>query len=185
VVSHPSVVATNQAVFAELVNQGFDVHLVTPATWVNEYAPQAFDAPTDPVLVGRHTKLAVWLKGRPQRHFYRGSITSTIEAIRPDVIYIEEECFSLAAAQWARAAQRLHVPYGLQAWENLDRPLPALVKRLRSFVLRHASFIVARTPAARTMVEHWGTTADVDVVGCPRRSRRTRRVHRRGSGTTR
>lgn len=167
IVSHPAVVVTNQAVFAELANQGFDVELVTPRTWTNEYSAGPFEAPTDPALVGRHTKLDIALAGKPQRHFYRRGISATLRTLRPDVIYIEEECFSLPAFQWAWAAKRRGIPFGLQAWENLDRPLPWLIKKLRNAVLRHCAFVVARTPAARAMVEQWGTTARVEVVGSP------------------
>ena len=167
VVSHPAVVVTNQSVFGELAAQGVDVHLVTPSNWRNDYSPQLFPAPTDPRLAGRHTKLPIFWPGKPQRHFYRRGIAATLKRVQPDVIYIEEECFSLPAAQWAFAAKRRGIPFGLQAWENLDRPLPWFIKRLRSAVLRACSFIVARTPAAKEMVERWGTSARVKVVGSP------------------
>lgn len=167
IVSHPAVVVTNQAVFAELAAQGFDVHLVTPRRWRNEYARGVFAAPTDPALHGRHTKLPVFGAGKPQRHLYLFRVAATLRKVRPDVIYLEEECFSLPAAQWAFAAKRRGIPFGLQAWENLDRPLPWPIKKLRSFVLRACSFVVARTPAAKAMVEQWGTSATVKVVGSP------------------
>jgi len=167
IVSHPAVVVTNQAVFAELASQGFDVHLVTPKTWSNEYSSGLFEAPTDPALRGRHTKLDIGGAGKPQRHFYRRGIAATLRSIHPDVIYIEEECFSIPAFQWAWAAKRRGIPFGLQAWENLDRPLPWPIKKLRNATLRACSFIVARTPAAKSMVEQWGTNAKVEVVGSP------------------
>jgi len=167
IVSHPAVVITNQEVFATLAAQGFDVHLVTPMLWRNEYQEESFEAPTHPELIGRHTKIPVLFAGKPQRHLYRRSVAATIRRIRPDVIYIEEECFSLPAAQWAFAAKRQGIPFGLQAWENVDRPLPWAIKRLRRWVLRACSFVVARTPAAKKMVEQWGTRATVAVIGSP------------------
>jgi glycosyltransferase involved in cell wall biosynthesis len=167
VVSHPAVVAANQAVFAELVRCGIDLHLVTPATWEHAYDEAPFDAATDPALIGRHTRLRVLGRGAPQRHVYLGRIVQFLRRQDPDVCYIEEECFSLPALQWALVAHRLRIPFGIQAWENLDRPLPRPARWIRRYVLSRASFIVARTPAAKAMVEQWGTSARVVVVPSP------------------
>jgi len=167
VVSHPAVVASNQAVFAALVASGVDLQLVTPATWEHAYDDAPFEAATDPVLEGRHTTFRVLSRGAPQRHLYLGRIVAFLRRTAPDVCYIEEESFSVPALQWALVAHRLRIPFGVQAWENLDRPLPAPARWIRRFVLSRASFIVARTPAAKAMVEQWGTTARTEVVGSP------------------
>jgi len=167
VVSHPAVVAANQSVFAHLARSGIDLHLVTPATWEHAYDDAPFEAATDPALAGRHTTFRVLGRGAPQRHLYLGRIVKFLRVTAPDVCYVEEECFSIPALQWALVAHRLRIPFGIQAWENLDRPLPAPARWIRRFVLSRASFIVARTPAAKAMVEQWGTSARVEVIGSP------------------
>ncbi len=113
------------------------------------------------------TLLPTLLEGRPQRHLYRARPSAVLEAHHPAALYLEEECFSLVAMQWALAAHRAGVPYGLQAWENLDRPLPWVNKALRRRVLAHASFVVARTPAAQRQVEYWGARCPIRIIGSP------------------
>ena len=167
VVSHPAVLETNQVVFALLRQQGVDVHLVTPSLWRHDYSPSAFVPSTSPELEGVHTLLPVRGMGRPQRHRYRSGVGALLDRVKPDVVYVEEECFSLSADQWSRACRRRGIPYGLQAWENLDRPLPWPIKRLRARVLRHADFVLARTPAAAHMVGAWGARGRVEVVPSP------------------
>ena len=123
VVSHPSVVSVNQAVYKQLLEVGWDLLLAVPDRWQDEYS-NAFRPRAWPGLEGRLRPLPVVLPGRPQRHFYATAPGRLLRTFRPDVIFLEEESFSLAAAQWAFAARRLGMPFGVQADENLDRRLP-------------------------------------------------------------
>ncbi|MEI6701636.1 MAG: glycosyltransferase family 4 protein [Actinomycetota bacterium] len=167
VVSHPAVIETNQAVFALLRRQGVDVHLITPSRWRHAYNPSAFVPETAADLIGFHTLLPVWGMGKPQRHRYRSGVGAVLDRVKPDVVYLEEECFSLSADQWSRACRRRGIPFGVQAWENLDRPLPWPIKRLRSTILHTADFVLARTPAAAHMVAEWGAGGRIEIVPSP------------------
>ena len=144
VVSHPAVLAVNQLVYAELRALGWDLTLVVPATWRHEYERKLFPAERLEAI----QPLPVVLAGRPQRHVYRARVSKVLSAVRPDVLFLEEEPFSLPALQWGRAAARAKVPFGLQSWENFARPLPWLARAIERHSLRHAAFVAARTPAA-------------------------------------
>lgn len=167
VVSHPAAVTTNQLVPAALVAMGVNCHLVTPRSWRHAYHPDPFEVETLAGLEGRHRRLRVLGRGQPQRHVYLARIVRLLRALDPEVCYIEEECFSLPALQWALACRRLGIPFGIQAWENLDRPLPRVARAIRRLVLPRAAFVLARTPAAASMVTRWGATGTVGVVGSP------------------
>jgi glycosyltransferase involved in cell wall biosynthesis len=164
VVSHPSVVPVNQAVYARLVELGWDVLVAVPNRWFNEYSRDAVQPQAAPGLDGRLRPLPVVLAGRPQRHFYVAAPGRLLRSFRPDVAFLEEECFSISAAQWGLATRRFGVPFGVQVAENLDRPFPALARVSRSWVLRHAAFIAARSPAGGDLVRHWGAAGDVRLV---------------------
>ena len=146
VVSHPSVIPVNQTVYARLVELGWDVLLAVPERWHDEYS-HAFRPQALPGLDGRLRLLPVVLPGRPQRHFYATAPGQLLRAFRPHVAFLEEESFSLSAAQWGLAARRLGVPFGIQAAENLDRRLPMPARASRSWVLRQAAFV--RSAVAR------------------------------------
>lgn len=164
VVSHPSVVPVNQAVYARLVELGWDVLVVVPDRWFNDYSRGPVRPQAAPGLEGRLKPLAVVLAGRPQRYFYAAAPGRLLRSFRSDVAFLEEECFSISAAQWSLALHRFGVPFGVQAAENLDRPLPAPARVSRTWVLRHAAFIAARSPASGDLVRRWGAAGDLRLV---------------------
>lgn len=164
VVSHACVLPVNQQVYVRLGELGWEVTLVTPARWRHEYGADAFVAASLPALQARFTPLPVFLEGRPQRHVYRRRLGPVIRRIAPDVILLEEETFSLPGAQWAFAATRAGVPFGVQAAENLDRHLPVVARAARRWTLPRASFVTARSPAAGDRAREWGARGAVEVI---------------------
>jgi glycosyltransferase involved in cell wall biosynthesis len=165
VVSHPAVLAVNQMPYEELSHRGWDVHLVVPDRWPSEYAATAgHEQPALGPLRDRRRAVPVIAAGRPQRHLYLANPLRVLRAVRPDVVFLEQEPFSLVALQWASAARVAGVPFGVQAAENLDRPLPLAVRAARRWVLRRAAFVAARSPAAADLALRWGACGEVALV---------------------
>ncbi|HVX19848.1 MAG TPA: glycosyltransferase [Acidimicrobiales bacterium] len=154
----------NQLPYVGLERLGWSVTLVAPAAWSHEYRREPFDCRPHADLAGTYRPLPVALRGRPQRHFYTRSTRNELRRWRPEVLVIEEESFSAAALQWGVAARRERIPFAVQAAENLDRPLPALVRQSRSWVLANAALVVARSPRAAELARRWGAAGDVRVV---------------------
>lgn len=163
-VSHPCAVGVNQEVYAELARRGWVVAIVVPRSWRHEYSPE----PLIPAPIGglegalRPTRVA--LRGRPQRHLYLARCRALAARERPQVAFLEAEAFSLAAIQWSRALARLGVPFGVQAAENIDRALPAAIRRQRSRVLRQAAFVAARADGAGRLAREWGARGEVGLA---------------------
>lgn len=164
VVSHACVVPANQTVFAFLVGQGWKLDLVVPDRWIHEYAAGTIPAIKLPELDARFHSWPVALRGKPQRHFYLASCASLLRKVRPGVVLLEEESFSIPAFQWGMACWRRGIPFGVQAAENLDRPLPLPARLCRNWTLRHATFVAARSPTAKKLAEQWGARGNVVVV---------------------
>jgi glycosyltransferase involved in cell wall biosynthesis len=156
------VVVSNQGVYASLARENWDVQLVVPSRWRNEYAPGVVPA-TAPGLEGKVASFPVVGRGRPQRHAYLVRTSRLLKRFEPDVLLIEEEPFSMAARQWAAGAGRIGLAFGVQVAETLDRPLPAPVRNSRAGVLARASFVVARSPRAMALAATWGASG-VGVV---------------------
>lgn len=146
------------------MREGWLVDIVVPERWRHEYSSTAFEPSVLPGLVGSFRPLPVAFAGRPQRHVYRVNPRTVIRSARPDVIFLEQESFSMAAIQWAAAAVSLRIPFGVQAAENIDRSFPAAIRALRSWVLGHASFVAARSPAASQLATCWGASGEVDLI---------------------
>jgi glycosyltransferase involved in cell wall biosynthesis len=164
IVSHPAVLPVNQLAYAELARRGWDVRLLVPSRWRNDYRPVAFPPQALPELASGMTPLPVILAGRQRRHLYLADPLARLRRIRPDVAFFEVEPVSLAAAQWAPAAARLRIPFGVQQAENLERELPTAIRALRSKVLGAAAFVAARSPRAAELARTWGARGDVTVI---------------------
>ena len=164
VISHPAVTSVNQEVYRELARRGWDVTIVLPSRWRHSYSaaavtPQALDGLQDAL---RPTPVA--FAGAQQRHLYLTSCRLVCARSRPDVAFIEAEPFALCATQWSLTFTRLGIPFGVQCYENIDRDLPAPVRRLRSRVLRKAAFVAARSDSAARLARAWGARGEVKLA---------------------
>ena len=164
IVSHACVVPVNQSVFAFLANQGWEVDLVVPAVWRHDFADKPIPAERLPEFHGNFHPRSVALAGQPQRHFYLPSCVALLRRLKPNVVFMEEESFSVPAFQWGVASRRAGIPFGVQAAENLNRRLPALAKLLRRWTLRNAAFAAARSPTAQRLTRSWGARGRIDVI---------------------
>jgi glycosyltransferase involved in cell wall biosynthesis len=164
VVSHPCVLAVNQSVYLALQERGWRLTLAVPNRWRHEYAESAFTPEPLPGLEGSLMPLPVLLPGRVQRHAYLASTGRILRSVAPRILFVEQESFYVPALQWGFAAQRARIPFGFQADENLDRPLPWPARMIRTQMLGRASFVAARSPTAGELVRRWGTQALVSLV---------------------
>jgi glycosyltransferase involved in cell wall biosynthesis len=103
-----------------LTAAGADVTLVVPREWRDSGAEARLSSESF-VLA----ELAVRRSGDVQRHVYTDAAAPRrlIDALRPDVLDIHEEPFSLATRQWLRAAPA-RLPVVMYAAQNLDKRLP-------------------------------------------------------------
>ncbi len=164
VISHPAVVSVNQEVYRELKRRDWDVTIVLPSRWRHEYSAALL---TPQSLAGMERTLRptpVLMPGRPQRHIYLTSTRRRCQRVRPDVAFIEAEPYSFAAAQWGFTFNRREIPFGVQCYENIDRPLPAPVRWMRARVLAHAAFVAARSDSAGELARAWGAVGEVALA---------------------
>ncbi len=164
VVSHPAVVDVNQLVYRELSRRGWEVTIVLPSRWRSEYSGASM-APR--ALAGMETSLRptrVLLRGRPQRHLYLTRPSALCRRLRPEVAFVEAEPYALPSFQWSSACTRLGIPFGVQCYENIDRPLPAPVLALRRRLLRHAAFVAARSQTAGELARDWGARGQIALA---------------------
>lgn len=161
VISHPAIVNVNQEVYRELSKRGWDVTIVTPDRWRHAYSRTDVTPLALPGLEGALRPTRTALPGHPQRYFHLTNPRRLCRDARPDVAFIEAEPYSLVATQWSLALSSLGMPYGVQCYENIDRALPAPVRRLRARVLRQAAFVAARSDSAARLARAWGAAGEV------------------------
>jgi glycosyltransferase involved in cell wall biosynthesis len=165
VISHPAVVTVNQEVYLEMLgNGGWQIEVVVPKHWRHSYAPGRVEPQALAGMEGSLHRVPVAFAGRQQRHFYLARCGSLCARFDPDVAFIEAEPFSLSAIQWSRVFSRRGVPFGVQFAENIDRRMPAPLERLRTDVLRRASFVAARSETAARLARDWGARGEVAMA---------------------
>jgi glycosyltransferase involved in cell wall biosynthesis len=164
VVSHACTVDVNRDVYRELARaHGHEVHLIVPARWPVAYARGKSTSPDDRLL--RVHELPARLTGRIQKHFYRHrDVRDTLRTLRPDILLVEEEPFSIAGTQWAAAARRARVPHALQAAENLPGRVPRWLRQVVRRTLTGTGLVMARSHSAISVVRGWGATGAIEFV---------------------
>jgi len=102
-----------------LVAAGVDVSLVVPAAWPDVEDTSAIRDPF-PVI-----ELPITRSGDVNRHAYRDShaLRLLIEDLRPDVLDVHEEPFSIASRQWLAAAP-VEMPIVMYTAQNVDKRFP-------------------------------------------------------------
>ena len=124
VVSQPNTAVHNQLVYVRLAELGWDVTLLVPARWTDQYSDGFYVPRVIDGFRGRFVRARVVNPGPVQRHFYATRPARWLRRLRPDVVFAEQEPFSLSGLQWGLACERAGIPWGLQGDENLDRPFP-------------------------------------------------------------
>jgi glycosyltransferase involved in cell wall biosynthesis len=142
VASHAAVVPTNRVPYESL---DLSVTWLIPSRWRDAYRRYRIES-SDSIHA-----VSVLASGRPQRY-----LPLRIPRITGDFLLVEEEAFSLAAWRYSNWATRRGIPFAVQAAENMDRPLPWWVKKLRRRVLEDAALVIGRSPSALERVREWG-----------------------------
>jgi len=118
VISHACVVQLNQRLYRELArHEDIELLLVAPASWrASTGKTITFSAPDDSGY--EVAPLPVWGSGQISLHWYRG-LLSVLRQWKPDLVYIDEEAYSLPAHQVMGACNHLHLPMAFVQTQNL------------------------------------------------------------------
>lgn len=162
IVSHPCVVAANQAQFAELAAvTGWAITIITPTALPTEYG--LAQSSRWPAFTGDLVRLPVWGSGHIQRLVYRG-LRRAITASQPDAIYVHAEPYSASAFQACRVAARLAIPVGFYSFQNIHKRLPPPFGLMRRYVYRRAAFAVPCSQTVATVLRSGGWCGPVSII---------------------
>jgi glycosyltransferase involved in cell wall biosynthesis len=128
VVSHSCVVDTNQRIYGELGRLAERVDVLVPDRWYHEHTRGRLHPTQSSKFGGRLLPVPVFRPGSVQLHAYVTAATRMLRRLRPDILYIEEEPYSLAAVQWATAARRAGIPALFYNLQNIPKRYPPPVR---------------------------------------------------------
>ncbi|MBA3844947.1 MAG: glycosyltransferase family 4 protein, partial [Actinobacteria bacterium] len=142
-----------------LVAAGVDVTLVAPSDW-----PEATndDTGADPF---RTIELPVKRPGDVNRHAYesRDAIRALIGEVRPDVLDLHEEPFSVAARQWLRVAPK-ELPVVMYTAQNVDKRFPPPFAQYERAAFRRVTALYPCSRQAASVARGKGFAGELDVL---------------------
>jgi glycosyltransferase involved in cell wall biosynthesis len=163
VVSHPCVTPANQELFARVERRtGWDLAIVVPKRWKNEYGTQA--AERWPSFGGSIIPVPVVLAGNIPLHVYAGGLRRRVERWRPDAVFVHHEPYGLATFQAFRAARRIGVPAGFYSAQNLLKKYPWPIRRLERMVHSSAAFALPVSEEVADVLRAKGYRGPLEVL---------------------
>lgn len=160
-ISHTGISRTNGRLrYAPLLERpDLRIELLIPDRWSERGRWQKVDAP-QPGEEWVHTLPIRWPRVGPAAwhlHHYIG-LESLIRRLRPQVIHLWQEPWSLVTMQTLRLRNRLcpHVPLVLEVDQNILKRLPTPFEQFRRRVLRETAFVLGRSEEALSVVRSCG-----------------------------
>ncbi|MGD9497979.1 MAG: glycosyltransferase family 4 protein [Armatimonadota bacterium] len=163
VVSHACVVDVNQRLFSELCrHEDVELLLIAPQRWrASTGAVVDFAAVQGARFASR--PLPVIGSGQISLHLYRG-LACVLRDFAPDIVYLDEEPYSLPAWQVLRICRARGVPICFMTAQNLIKRFPWPFSRLERAMLDYARLAVPPTPDVASVLRAKGFGGEIAVI---------------------
>ena len=156
-----------QAKLVALTELGIAVGLVAPRIWRPAnglFAGQTISLEQDNVSLAIYPARVI-RSGHIASFFYEpGLLLSAILRFRPDVVQVEQEVYSFAAAQAVLSARVLMKKAVVFGWENLDRRLHVSQRLARRVTLAIADAVIVGNSAAAQLIRSLGFSGPVTTM---------------------
>ncbi len=142
-----------------------EVALLAPESWKFSAWQRPFKlAPHYPGFRVFPAKVRIF-NGRNGAFLYPFSaVWRAFTTFKPDLVYIEQEVFSLSTFQITAFARALHIPVSVFCWESMNHPLSLFRRLTRDFVLRSAQLITPGNRAAAMLLRRWGYEGPLEIL---------------------
>lgn len=143
-----------------------DVHLVVPSRWYQFGRWYAADPDSDPGVT-LHALPIRFPKAGPATwylHHYPG-LKPLATGLKPQVIHLWEEPWSVVALQAASVARQLGAALVMEVDQNILKRLPLPFEMIRRHVLRHTDLILSRSNEATEVVRASGYAGPASTIG--------------------
>ena len=164
VVSHPCVVAANQDFFARVQeHSGWEVTIVVPARWNNEYGHQ--HAEHWPAFHGEVISLPVVRQGSIPLHLYRARLSKLFLRLRPAALYVHNEPYAASTFQCFQAMRRVGTgPAGFYSAQNLLKRYRWPFSAMERSVFSQAGFALPVSMEVGSVLRAKGYLGQLEVL---------------------
>ncbi|MFT2008809.1 glycosyltransferase [Pontibacter sp. 13R65] len=143
---------------AELLGKAVDLTLITPVSW-----PYYVEEKESYSKNYSHIKIKTCFEGKNHFHFYRG-LSHYLRELRPDIIHIDEEPYSIVTAQVLRIAKKYGAKTICFTWQNIYKKYPFPFKQLEHYVYNNIDAIIAGNREAITVLRQKGYSKMIEVI---------------------
>jgi glycosyltransferase involved in cell wall biosynthesis len=162
VLSHAGVLEVNRALFQELGRLGAEVVMVVPSQWKGDLIRLLRFEIRDSDRSLRVIPLPVAFSGRGSLFFYRSSLRRALANWQPDLVFLDEEPWSLAALQ--TFYEFPSVPVLFFTKENLPKWIPWPFSHLEQWVYRRAAGAFAVSQEVKEVLRRKGFHGHVEQL---------------------
>jgi L-malate glycosyltransferase len=159
IVSHSCTIPVGQQFYAEIERQtGWDLTIVTPALWKDEYGNQ-LTTPRWSGYRGKLISIPVWKSGNVPLHTYRSVFIQLLQDLNPDFIYLYQEPYAVVTFQvYLANSLSIRKPIGFFTWQNIYKQYPFPFKQMESWVLRQTHMMFPGSQSAEEVFRKKGYT---------------------------
>ncbi len=154
IVSKAQVVGSYEPRLRELAALGIDLTVIVPPRWGKQRLeianPEGY----------RLRVLPCRLSGHNHFHFYGGSVGP----LDYDLVYLDEEPWSLVTYQFMRRCVREQKPTILYTWQNIFKKFPPPFSYFERYALEHADALIAGNKEAEEISIRKGFTKPIEVI---------------------
>jgi glycosyltransferase involved in cell wall biosynthesis len=152
-ISHSCAADVNQQLYVSLRRlPRMEVELVVPAHWRDGYSRRAQPPRLLPGVDFPVHALPVTAPGQTSLHFYRSGLAQTIRAAQADIVFADEEPWSLALAQVSHVCRRLQIPFVCYTKQNIYKRLPLPFGWIEQRTYANAAAIIALSEEVRSVL---------------------------------
>ncbi len=159
--SKACIVGIYQPKLEAIARRGVDLTVLAPPSWRDERGVQPLER--------AHTQgyqlreIPIRLNGNFHLHHYP-SLPRELDAIRPQIVHIDEEPYNLATWQALRQARRLGAKALFFSWQNIRRAYPPPFNWGEGWTLRNADYALAGSDAAAAVLRAKGFAGPLAVI---------------------
>jgi glycosyltransferase involved in cell wall biosynthesis len=159
-ISHSCVIKVNQQIYVELRKRpDVELMLIAPQRWVSSLGGWVTFTAL-PGLDGISHPLPTTFPGQMHLHWYEG-LRATLEAFAPDILYVDEEPYSLVTSQALRCRAAIGCKFVFYTKQSILKRYPPPASWLQAQVLRATHHALVINDDAEKVLRARGYAGDV------------------------
>jgi glycosyltransferase involved in cell wall biosynthesis len=157
IVSHSCTVPISQQFYAEIEQRtGWDLTIVIPALWNDEYgnqlSPQRWSS-----YRGKLIGIPVWKSGNIPLHTYRSWFVKLLRELEPDFIYLHQEPYAIVTLQVYLANRfTIQKPTSFFTWQNILKRYPTPFRQMERWVFKQTNVMFPGSYGADAVMRQKG-----------------------------